>query len=213
MGESYEGFGSRQEEVANAVTHAIGLVASALTLTVLVALAARGGDVWEIVSVSIFGTTLVLLYLASTLYHSARSERARRRLKVLDHSAIYLLIAGTYTPFTLGVIRGGWGWALFGVMWGLAIMGVMFKLFFIGRFRLISTLIYLAMGWLGAVAAGPFLQQLSPMALVWLVLGGLAYTLGTPFYQMEQFRYSHAVWHGFVMAGSACHVAAVMVQF
>ena len=213
MGESYEGFGSRQEEVANAVTHGIGLVASALALTVLVVLAARGGDVWEIVSVSIFGTTLVLLYLASTLYHSARSERARRHLKVLDHCAIYLLIAGTYTPFTLGVIRGGWGWALFGVMWGLATMGVVFKLFFIGRFRLISTLIYLSMGWLGAVAAGPFLQQLSPLTLGWLVLGGLAYTLGTPFYQMERFRYSHAVWHGFVMAGSACHVAAVMVQF
>lgn len=213
MGESYEGFGSRQEEVANAITHAIGLVASALAFSVLVALAGRRGDVWEIVSVSIFGTTLMLLYLASTLYHSARSERARRYLKVVDHCAIYLLIAGTYTPFTLGVIRGGWGWALFGVMWGLAIVGVVFKFFFIGRFRLISTLIYLAMGWLGAVAAAPFLQQLSAASLVWLVLGGVAYTLGTPFYQMERFRYSHAVWHGFVMAGSACHVVAVMVQF
>jgi hemolysin III len=131
---------------------------------------------------------------------------------VLDHSAIYLLIAGTYTPFTLGVLRGAWGWSLFGVIWGLAVAGITFKLFFTGRFRLASTLIYVGMGWLGLVAAGPLVRQLSPAALVWLVAGGLAYTAGTPFYQAGRFRYAHAVWHAFVLAGSACHVIAVAIQ-
>jgi hemolysin III len=202
----------RTEEAVNAVTHGIGAVAGAIALAALVVLAPRAGDVRDIVSVSIFGATLVLLYLASTLYHSARDPRTRARLKVLDHAAIYLLIAGTYTPFALGALRGGWGWSLFGITWGLAVAGVLFKLYFTGRFRLASTLIYIGMGWLGLVAAVPLVASLSPMTLFWLVAGGLAYTAGTPFYQAGRFRYAHTVWHGFVLAGSVCHVVAVALQ-
>jgi hemolysin III len=202
----------RTEEAVNAVTHGIGAVAGAIALAVLVVLASRGGDVRDIVSVSIFGATLVLLYLASTLYHAARDPRTRARLKILDHAAIYLLIAGTYTPFALGALRGGWGWSLFGIIWGLAVAGVLFKLYFTGRFRLASTLIYIGMGWLGLVAAVPLVASLSPMTLFWLVAGGLAYTAGTPFYQAGRFRYAHTVWHGFVLAGSVCHVVAVALQ-
>ena len=202
----------RREELANAVTHGVGSLASVAAFAVLVTLAARAGDVWQIVSVAVFGATLVLLYLASTLYHAARDPHTRHRLKVLDHSAIYLLIAGTYTPFTVGVLRGAWGWSLFGAVWGLAVLGITFKLFFVGRFRLLSTLVYLAMGWIALIAAGPLLRQLSPGALGWLLAGGVAYTAGTPFYHAGRFRYSHAVWHAFVLAGSACHVIAVGTQ-
>jgi hemolysin III len=202
----------RTEEAVNAVTHGIGAVAGAIALAALVVLASRAGDVRDIVSVSIFGATLVLLYLASTLYHAARDPRTRARLKVLDHAAIYLLIAGTYTPFALGALRGGWGWSLFGITWGLAVAGVLFKLYFTGRFRLASTLIYIGMGWLGLVAAVPLVASLSAMTLFWLVAGGIAYTAGTPFYQAGRFRYAHTVWHGFVLAGSACHVVAVALQ-
>lgn len=203
----------RSVELANVLTHGVGFVASVMVLPVLVVLAARGGDPFEIVSAAIFGTTLVILYLASTLFHASEHPRIRRGLEIFDHCAIYLLIAGTYTPFTLGTLRGGWGWALFGVVWGMAVLGVVFKLFFTGRFRLFSTLVYLAMGWLCVIAAAPFLERLHPLALAWLVAGGVAYTVGTPFYQTERFRYSHAVWHGFVLLGSACHVVAVGVQF
>lgn len=202
----------RGEELANALTHGIGAAASAIALVVLVLLAARGGDVWQIVSVALFGATLLLLYLASTVYHAARDPLIKARLKVLDHSAIYLLIAGTYTPFALGVLRGGWGWTLFGIVWGLACAGIVFKLFFTGRFRLASTLIYIGMGWLGLVAAVPLIRGLNPVVLFWLVAGGIAYTAGTPFYQAGRFRYAHAVWHGFVLAGSACHTVAVALQ-
>jgi hemolysin III len=201
-----------REEIANALTHGLGAVASAIVLALLVVVAARGGDAREIVGVSLFGATLLLLYLASSLYHAARDPAKRARLKILDHSAIYLLIAGTYAPFTLSVLRGGWGWSLFGVTWGLAVIGIIFKLFFTGRFRLASTLIYVGMGWLGVVAAVPLVRALSPLALFWLVAGGIAYTAGTPFYQAGRFRYAHTVWHFFVLAGSACHVVAVAVQ-
>jgi hemolysin III len=200
------------EELANTLTHGTGAVASVVALVVLVILAARGGDAWEIVSVALFGATLLTLYLASTLYHAALDPRARAGLEVCDHGAIYLLIAGTYTPFTIGVLRGGWGWSLFGVIWGLALAGIAFKVFFAGRFRVTSTLIYLAMGWLVIIAAGPMLRQLSPVTLGWLLAGGLAYTAGTPFYHATRFRYAHAVWHVFVLAGSVCHVIAVGVQ-
>lgn len=200
------------EELANTLTHGTGAVASVVALVVLVILVARGGDAWEIVSVTLFGATLLTLYLASTLYHAALDPRVRARLEVFDHGAIYLLIAGTYTPFTIGVLRGGWGWSLFGVIWGLALAGIVFKVFFAGRFKVTSTLIYLAMGWLVIIAAGPMLRQLSPATLGWLLAGGLAYTAGTPFYHATRFRYAHAVWHVFVLAGSVCHVIAVGVQ-
>ena len=203
------GMTQRGEELANALTHGAGAIASVVALSILVVLAARGGDPFEIVSVAIFGATLLILYLASTLYHAARTATAKARLKVFDHCAIHLLIAGTYTPFTLGVLRGGWGWSLFGVVWGLAVAGVTFKLFFTGRFRLVSTIIYIGMGWLGLIAAGPLVREVTPLALLWLVAGGIAYTAGTPFYHANRFRYSHAVWHAFVLTGSVCHVVAV----
>ena len=203
------GMTQRGEELANALTHGARAIASVVALSILVVLAARGGDPFEIVSVAIFGATLLILYLASTLYHAARTVTAKARLKVFDHCAIYLLIAGTYTPFTLGVLRGGWGWSLFGVVWGLAVAGVTFKLFFTGRFRLVSTIIYIGMGWLGLIAAGPLVREVTPLALLWLVAGGIAYTAGTPFYHANRFRYSHAVWHAFVLTGSVCHVVAV----
>jgi hemolysin III len=199
----------RREELANTLTHGVGILASVAGVVVLLVLSALGGDPWRIVSTAIFGATLITLYTASTLYHAVRSERARRRLKVFDHCAIYLLIAGTYTPFLLVGLRGGWGWSLFGVIWGLAVAGVVFKLFFTGRFKLLSTAIYLGMGWLIVLAIGPMLRQLAPSTLGWLLAGGLAYTAGTFFYLSRRISYAHAIWHLFVIAGSACHGVAV----
>ena len=198
-----------KNELANTVTHGAGVLASITALTVLVILAARGGDPWEIVGASIFGATLVLLYLASTMYHAASAPGIKARLKVLDHSAIYLLIAGTYTPFMIGVLRGGWGWSMFGVIWGLAAAGVVFKLFLTGRFPRISTLIYVLMGWLVLIAAVPMFQLMAPATLAWLIAGGVTYTAGTVFYHNERIPQAHAIWHLFVIGGSVCHALAV----
>ena len=202
----------QREELASTVTHAVGVLASVTGAVLLIVLAARRSDARAVVGASIFGASLILLYLASTCYHAVRSPRAKARLKVLDHCAIYLLIAGTYTPFMIGALRGGWGWSLFGVIWGLAAAGVGFKLLFTGRFQLVSTLIYVAMGWLVLIAIRPMIVQLSPATLVWLVAGGVAYTAGTPLYHARRVRYSHAMWHILVMAGSACHAIAVGIQ-
>lgn len=201
-----------REELANLLTHAVGLLASAAAAAVLVVLAALGGDPWRIVGTAVFGATVVLLYTASTLYHAARSERLKARLQVFDHCAIYLLIAGTYTPFTLVGLRGGWGWSLFGVIWGLAMAGVVFKLFFTGRFPRVSTAVYVGMGWLALVAAGPMLSRLPAATLGWLVAGGVAYTAGTAFYLSRRIPYAHAIWHLFVLAGSVFHALAVATQ-
>lgn len=197
------------EEVANVITHGIGAVASLAAAAALIIYASLHGDAWEIVGVSIFATTLIALYTASTLYHAARDTALRARLKLLDHSAIYLLIAGSYTPFMIDELRGGWGWSLFGIIWGLAVAGIGLKLLFIGRFRLLSTLVYIGMGWLILVGIGPVIQALEPRTLAWLLAGGIAYTAGTPFYHNDRLRFSHAVWHLFVIAGSACHGVAV----
>lgn len=204
---------STREELANTLTHGVGTLAALAGGTVLIILAALQGDPWKIVGASVFSLTLVLLYTASTLYHAVRTPVLKRRMKVLDHAAIYLLIAGSYTPFTLVGLRGAWGWSLFGVIWGLALGGVAFKLFFAGRFRLVSTTIYVAMGWMVLIAVGPMVRHLEPSVLAWLVAGGLAYTGGTFFYHNQRISYSHAVWHGFVLAGSACHAVAVGVHF
>jgi hemolysin III len=201
----------RRAELANTLTHGAGAVASLAGAALLISLAALRGDVWSIVGSAVFGTTLVLLYTASTLYHAAERPTIKARLKIFDHSAIYLLIAGTYTPFMLGALRGGWGWSLFGVAWTLAAAGVVFKLFFTGRFNRLSTAIYIAMGWMVVVAIGPMVQRLPLPVLAWLVAGGLAYTAGTAFYHGHR-RYSHAVWHLFVLAGSACHFVAATMQ-
>lgn len=203
---------SHREELLNALTHGVGALASAIGGAVLITLAAVYGDTWQVVSASVFVATLLLLYTASTLYHASRHERIKAKLKIFDHCAIFLLIAGTYTPFTLIGLRQSWGWTLFAVIWTLAVLGVVFKLFFTGRFPRLSTMMYIAMGWLVVIAAKPMMQHLSMEALVWLLAGGLAYTLGTVFYHFERLPYSHAIWHLFVLAGSTAHFVAVSTQ-
>ncbi|HQY05181.1 MAG TPA: hemolysin III family protein [Lacunisphaera sp.] len=198
-----------REELANSLTHGLGAVLSVAGLVLLVVFAARHGDAWHVVSTAIFGTTLVLLYTASTLYHSLRGERLKQRLQKFDHAAIFLLIAGTYTPFVLVPLRGPWGWSLFGIVWGLAIVGVALKFWFAGRFKLVSTLIYIGMGWLVVIAIKPLMAALPAGGVKLLVAGGLCYTGGAVFYLWKRLPYHHAVWHLFVLGGSACHWAAV----
>lgn len=200
---------SPREELANAVTHGIGTLLGGAGLVLLVVRAARWGDAWQVTSTAVFGFTLVLLYGASTLYHSLQTERLRPLMQRVDHAAIFLLIAGTYTPFLLVTLRGPWGWSLFGVVWGLALIGVVLKFWFAGRFRVLSTVVYLVMGWMVIVAVKPLLAALHPGGLAWLVAGGLAYSFGTIFYLWRSLPYHHALWHGFVLAGSACHWVAV----
>ena len=201
-----------REDVANVATHGFGVLASLAGGSVLIVLAALSGSAWSIVGVSIFTASLVTLYSASTLYHASRNETTRRRLKVFDHCAIYLLIAGTYTPFLITSLRGGWGWSLFGVIWGLAVAGVVFKLYFTGRFPRLSTAIYIAMGWLVVIAAGPLARAIGPGTLGWLLAGGITYTAGTLFYHSKRVPYAHAIWHLFVLSGSICHGVAVGLQ-
>ena len=201
-----------REEVASAVTHGLGVLLSVGAGAVLVTLAAQTADVWTIVGASVFVGTLVLLYTSSTLYHAIPFARARAWLRTLDHCAIYALIAGTYTPFLLGGLRGLWGWSLFGVVWGLAVVGVVVKLFTTGRFRVVSTAAYVAMGWLAVVATGPLREALPGSTLAWLVAGGVAYTAGAAVYLSRRIPYGHAVWHLFVLAGSVCHFAAVLLE-
>ena len=203
---------SLAEEIASAVTHGLGALASLGAGAVLITLAALSGDVFSVVGASVFTGSLVLLYTASTLYHAVPWDRAKARLKVFDHCAIYVLIAGTYTPFMIGGMRGGWGWALLGIVWTLAVAGVIFKLFFTGRFKLVSTLVYIAMGWLIIVAVGPMKAALDPTTIAWLVAGGLAYTAGTVFYMSQRIPFAHAIWHLFVLAGSVCHFGAVLTD-
>jgi len=197
-----------REELVNAATHAAGVLAGALGGALLIVLASLQGNVRLIVGAAVFTATLILLYSASTLYHMAHDSVVKQRLKVLDHVAIYLLIAGSYTPFTLAGIGGGWGWSLFGTIWGLAAAGVVFKLFFTGRFPRLSTAIYIAMGWLVLIAVVPLARALSATTLVWLVAGGVTYTAGTYFYHSRR-AYAHGIWHLFVLGGSICHAVAV----
>ncbi|WP_367401420.1 hemolysin III family protein [Solimonas sp. SE-A11] len=198
------------EEISHAVTHGLGVVLSIIGLVVLVAKATLYGNAWHIVAAAIFGSTLVLMYAASTLYHSIPLPGAKRVLRVIDHSLIYFLIAGTYTPFTLITLRGPWGWGLFAFTWGLALAGVVFKIFATGKFEKISLAIYLLMGWCALVAIKPLLVALEPAAL-WLVLaGGLTYSGGVAFYTWTSLRYHHAVWHLFVLGGSVLHFFAIL---
>lgn len=201
-----------RDEIASALTHGLGAVAALAGGAVLITLAALYGDGWQLGASIVFGVSLLLLYVASTLYHAIQHPVAKGRLKVFDHCAIYVLIAGTYTPFTLIGLRGPWGWGLFIAIWTLALAGVVFKLFYTGRFKLLSTVIYIAMGWLVVVAIKPMLASLDAWTLGWLLLGGVFYTLGTYFYHRESIRFSHAIWHLFVIAGSVCHYIAVTAQ-
>jgi hemolysin III len=198
------------EEIANIITHGIGAVLSIAALVILVVLAAKQKDAWRIVSFSVYGASLILLYLASTLYHSIRHSRAKRVFRILDHVSIFLLIAGTYTPFLLVDLRGGWGWTLFGMIWGLAVVGIVFKAVFIGRFKKLSIAVYVLMGWMILVAIKPLLAAVPMPGLCWLVLGGLFYTGGIVFYAWRSVRFSHMIWHLFVLCGSVCHFFAIL---
>lgn len=202
---------SRGEEIANGVVHGVGLLASIAAIP-LVVLASRGPrDAWQIVGGVIFGATLVLLYLASTMYHSLRAGRAKEVFRVIDHSAIYLLIAGTYTPFMLGPLRGPWGWTLLSIIWALALVGIVAKIKVGFRFPALSVVLYLGMGWLILIAIRPLVASISPAGIAWLVAGGLSYTGGVIFYLTDRrVRYGHALWHVFVLAGSTCHFFAVL---
>ena len=197
------------EELANALTHGLGLVLSLAGLATLVVWAAVRADAWSVTSAAIFGATLVLLYTTSTLYHSVPGERRKRLLRKFDHAAIFLLIAGTYTPFLLVNLRGPWGWSLLGVIWALAVAGVVLKFWLAGRFKLGSTLLYLGMGWLIMIALRPMLRTVPAEALWLLLAGGLSYSAGTVFYLWKRLPYHHAVWHLFVLGGSVCHFFAV----
>ena len=197
-------------EIANSVTHGIGTLMAIAGLVLLVVFAAIYGNAWHIVSFSIYGTTLVLLYLSSTLYHSAQEPRRKYIFRIIDHSAIYLLIAGTYTPFMLVTLQGTRGWVMFGIIWFLALAGIMYKVFFINRHVVISTLFYLAMGWMIMFSIGDLFRNLPQNGIILLGAGGLAYTLGMLFYAGRERLLMHAVWHLFVLGGSICHFFSIL---
>lgn len=199
------------EDIANSVTHGLGFVASIFALPVLVIAAASRGDPWQLTGASIYGVSLVLLYGASTVYHSFPRSKATTLLRTLDHSAIYLLIAGTYTPFALGPLRGPWGWSLLVAVWSIAIVGIVLKTTRGFGPNWLSTSMYLVMGWLAILAIRPMITHIGPAGMAWLAGGGLCYTAGVFFYiRDKRVRYGHAIWHVFVLAGSACHFVAVL---
>ena len=199
------------EEIAHAITHGIGIPLSIAALVVLVAFSALYGDAWHITSTAIYGATLVLLYTASTLYHGIPHERAKPLLQKLDHAAIFLLIAGTYTPFTLVTLHGPWGWTLFGMVWAIAVLGVYIEMFAGQRWQRWSLLLYLGMGWLVLIAIKPLIDSLASGGLALLVAGGLSYTLGAAFYAWEKLDWNHAIWHVFVLAGSILHFFSIFL--
>ena len=198
------------EEIANSVSHGVGLLAAVAAAPVLVFSAVHSGGAARIVGASVFAVTMVLLYLTSTLYHALPRNRAKRVFQVLDHAAIFLMIAGTYTPFTLGVLRGTWGWTLFGLVWGLALAGVVLTAVGGARYPKLRVGLYLAMGWLILIAVKPLWLRMPSWGLFWLFAGGIAYTAGVAFYAAKRVCYSHFVWHLFVVAGTACHFIAVL---
>lgn len=201
---------TKGEEIANGVTHGVGLVASLVAFPYLVAAAARRWGTPEVVGASVFAAALVALYLVSTLYHSVRPSRAKQVLQKLDHTAIYLLIAGSYTPFTLGALRGPWGWTLLALVWAIAGTGIALEFTFGKKVHRLAVGLYVTMGWLVVVAAKPLVAAVPWPGLAWLAAGGLLYTGGVAFYAARRVRYAHAVWHLFVLAGSACHFVAVL---
>jgi hemolysin III len=198
-----------KEELWNVITHAFGLFLSIGALSLLVVFSSLNGTVWHIVSYSIYGASLVILYFASTVYHAAKKPSLKIKLNVFDHAAIFVLIAGTYTPFLLVTLRGPWGWTLFGIQWGLAIAGIILKLFYTGRFDKLSTLVYLAMGWLVVIAIYPLVINLALGGLLWLLAGGIFYSVGAGFYLWHKLPYNHAIFHVFVLLGSISHFFSV----
>jgi hemolysin III len=198
------------EEIANSVSHGVGLLATLAMAPFLVVAAVERGDAYGIVGASVFAGSMAVLYLASTLYHALPPNKAKRLFRIIDHSAIFLLIAGTYTPFTLGALRGAWGWTLLGLVWSLAVLGIVLKSVGGVRYPRLSTALYVGMGWLALVAIRPLWQHVPVEGWLWLLAGGLAYTGGIVFYAAERVRYGHFVWHLFVLVGSACHAVAVL---
>jgi hemolysin III len=202
---------SQEEEIANSISHGIGLVAALVGTPFLIMHAARHGDTGFLVGTSLFSVTIIFLYLASTIYHALPMGKAKRVFRVIEHSTIFLLIAGTYAPFTLGVLRGVWGWTLFVVVWGLAIAGVVLKAFDKASSPILSTGLYLFMGWIVVIAIDPLIVRVPTAGLLWLVAGGLSYTVGVAFFATDsRLQYGHLIWHLFVMAGTACHYFAVL---
>lgn len=202
-------FYTKAQERFHAATHGAGAVLAALGAAYLVVQALAAGDPWRVASFAIYGATLVLLYTASTLYHGVTRHELKARLRVLDHSAIYLLIAGSYTPFLLLRLRGPLGWSLFGMVWGIALAGIVYKLTLIDRFPRFSTASYLAMAWLALIAVVPLFQRLGTVTLAWVIAGGVIYTTGSLIFHFDRIRHAHVVWHLFVLAGSLCHFVAI----
>ncbi|HEX7530181.1 MAG TPA: hemolysin III family protein [Pyrinomonadaceae bacterium] len=198
------------EEIANSISHGIGLVLAVIATPILVIAAVRYGSAWNMIGVSVFAASMVTLYFSSTLYHALTHGGAKRVFRMLDHSAIFLLIAGTYTPFTLGVLRGPWGWTLFGLVWSLAIIGLITKAVFGHRFPWLSVVLYLTMGWLIVIAAPQVMHRVPLAGLAWIIAGGIAYTGGVGFYAAHRVRYAHFAWHLFVIVGTVCHFFAVL---
>lgn len=201
---------TKKEEVANAILHGIGVALSIAALVVLIIFAKLYGDMWHVVSFSIYGSSLIILYLSSTLLHSFPEGTTKNVFEILDHASIYLLIAGTYTPFTLGALRGALGWTLFGVVWGIAILGIIFKVFWVKKFVIFSTVLYIVMGWLIVFAIPSLLEILTLRSIVFLVVGGVIYTVGSIFYVWRKIKYHHAIWHIFVLGGSILHFFAIL---
>ncbi|MCF6311669.1 MAG: hemolysin III family protein [Verrucomicrobiales bacterium] len=202
---------SKTEERLNVASHALGLLLSVVALVLLVMRATQKGDAWHVVSFAIFGIGLVTLYAASTAYHSSRNPASRAKLRVLDHAAIYILIAATYTPLCLLVLRGWQGWTIFGFSWAMAVTGVVIKLFFTGRFERTSTAMYIFMGWIIVFAIKPLMENLCSEGLFWLVAGGVSYTVGAGLFSLRKLPLNHALFHLFVLGGSLCHFIAVYV--
>ncbi len=200
---------SSKEEKINVITHAIGLVLSIAALTLLVVYSSLYGTVWHITSFAIFGASLIVLYAASTLYHYVQNPKIRFKLNIFDHAAIYVLIAGTYTPFALVVLPNTIGWVIFGISWGLALVGIIFKLFYTGKYDKISTIAYVLMGWVIIIAIKPLVENFPLEGLLWLLAGGLSYTFGALLYSIKSLKYNHAIFHVFVLFGSFCHFMAV----
>lgn len=202
---------TRKEEIANAITHGIGALLSVAALVILIIFASLQGTVWHVVSFTIYGSTMLLLYVSSTLLHSFPAGRVKNLFEIFDHSSIYLFIAGSYTPLLLIVVKGGLGWSLFGILWGLAALGIVFKVFFVKKFLFLSTIFYIGMGWIAIFALKPIINVLPTEGILLLILGGILYTVGTVFYVWRSFPYHHAVWHVFVLAGSLAHFLMIFI--
>ncbi|MEL4456681.1 PAQR family membrane homeostasis protein TrhA [Lutimonas vermicola] len=204
-------FYDSKEETINIITHGIGFILSIAALVILVVAASKYGNARHIISFAIFGASLIVLYAASTLYHYAKNPELRHKLNILDHSAIYVLIAGTYTPFSLVVLKGWVGWTIFAISWGLALTGIIFKVFYFGKYDKISTLTYVLMGWVIILAIKPLIDNFSTNGLIWLFAGGMAYSIGAVLYSIKSIRFNHAIFHVFVLLGSFCHFMAVFL--